>query len=80
MSAVADRLAAACFSSCAVQLSHANLLCDLASQFVADDPARDALYVRQEIVQRFDLAFATAHRELSPGTLNQVVEIALGIL
>ena len=58
----------------------AQLLCDLVGEFVTHNPARHALNVRQKIVDGLYLAFRAADRELTPGTLDQVVEIALRML
>ena len=46
-------------------------------ELVADNAAGNPLDVGQEIIHRFDFAFAAAHGELAAGPLNQVVEVFL---
>ena len=50
---------------------------DFVGQFVAHDAAGHALNVRQQVVQRLDLAFWCTHGMQGPGTLDEVVEILL---
>ena len=55
----------------------AQLLGDLLAQFIAHDPAGDALDVRQKIVHRFLFAFGSAHRKVTSRAVDQIVEILL---